>query len=320
MSGFEHAYVHPCIIGDQAHIIYPHGLKKHAPNTYQQLSDYFSKLGYKLKEDQRTDKKKNRLHSKRRSWSPVLLFTTALFFESSAQADVEIDINDQLALQQQDIELKLISGKSVLSDIRTQLNISPAFNIIDIPSLKQRSASVLFKVLKSRYDYQSNDPEHIIPDLRKLAEYYSNFPEVITLFNAVSHYPWRLKFDELHWTTLASGNMFSVEKAEIHFNTRSAAQLKLNDSCKDNPVCIASPADALLHELLHIQSIFNDENSFIRQGGMNTVLYPYQHERSIIKNERNLYRLMSQKDGIKRPSRFSHSGRIVKANCSTCIK
>ncbi len=111
-----------------------------------------------------------------------------------------------------------------------------------------------------------------------------------------------------------------MDKAIIHFNTRSAAQLRLNNGCANNPICIASPADALLHELLHTHSMLVRSEEFIAQGGMNNVMYPYKHEYAVIGAERQLYASMSTQDKIKRPQRREHTGRTVKANCPTCIK
>jgi hypothetical protein len=111
-----------------------------------------------------------------------------------------------------------------------------------------------------------------------------------------------------------------VDKAVIHFNTRAAAQLLLNRQCTDNPVCIASPADALLHELLHAHSMLVDTAQFIDEGGMNNVLYPYEHEYAVIDAERKLYASMSRRDDIKRPQRTDHTGRTVLARCPICIK
>ena len=320
MPQFIQAYVRPCIINEQAHIIYPRGLSETDPQLFRQLSHYYSSRGYLLKEDQRTESENNSSQNKRRSWAPVILFTAGLLFESSAQADIEIDIDDHSALNQQKNELQLISNHSILSDIRDELNISPLVIKIENATLKGRTATALYKVLISHYQLRTSDPKYIKEDLKKMADYYSNYPEVVSLFAAINDKNWQLNFDENNWTTIASGNMINIEQAEVRFNTRSAAQLRLNDSCKQNPVCIASPADALLHELLHVHSIFNNTETFLAQGGMNNVLYPYQHERTIIKQERELYKKMSNNDGIKRPYRHSHAGRIVKANCSTCIK
>ena len=315
-----HTYVHACVINDQPTIVYPRGLEAESPDLLAQLSQYFSDRGYRLKEDQRHKDKSHHKEFKRRAWAPILLFTAGLFFESSAYADIEIDIAEANALNQQNVELKLVSSDSILKKIRNDLDVSPIFDKIEMPSLKTQTAKVLFNILISRYQKNDNDPGHVNEDLRQIADYYSNYPEVVSLFKALKDTNWSLVFDEHNWTTVASGNVLNIEQAEIHFNTRSAAQLRLNDSCKQNPVCIASPADALLHELLHVNSMFNDTETFMAQGGMNSMLYPYQHERSIIKQERELYKTMSQHDSIKRPSRHSHAGRIVKANCSICIK
>jgi hypothetical protein len=313
-------YVHPCVINNQAHIVYPRGLKEDAPQIFKQLSRYFSNMGYKLKEDQRHKTDNNSRLFKRRSWAPIILFTAGLIFESSAQADIEINISDSLSINQQKVELQLISNSGVLSNIRHQLDSSSIEIKSNSMESKQHTASILFGILKKHYQKNQLDPTYISSDFKKIANYFSHYPEVVSLFNAIKDKNWTLVFDQDNWSTIASGNLFEIERAEVHINTRSAAQLRLNDSCKDNPVCIASPADALLHELLHVHSMFNETEKFMAQGGMNNVLYPYQHERSIIKKERELYKNMSKKDGIKRPSRHSHAGRIVKANCSTCIK
>lgn len=313
-------YVHPCVINNQPHIIYPRGLKADSPHIFKQLSHYFKNMGYQLKEDQRQQQNNTEQHFKRRSWVPIVLFSAGLLFESTAHADIEINLDNNSSTDQQQIKLQLISNNAVLSNIRHRLN-NDAIKIQDMPLTSMaETANVLFKILNSRYQKNKNDPEHIQSDLRTMSEYFSRYPEVVSLLNALKNKNWTLVFDRNNWTTIASGNIFEIEKAEIHINTRSAAQLRLNDSCKDNPVCIASPADALLHELLHVHSMFNDTETFMAQGGMNNVLYPYQHERNIIKQERELYKKMSKQDGIKRPSRHSHAGRIVKANCSTCIK
>jgi len=312
-------YVHPCVIDQKPHIVYPKGLQQDAPDVFRQLSHYFSNMGYQLKEDQRDKKSKSVQHPRRRKWVPIVLFTAGLLFESTANADVEITIDTQSVNSLHNIELNLISNKSILSNIRSQINI-PDSKINQEQQANSVAASEIHHLLSSRYQKESDDPLYIPDDLKKIANYYSQHPEVIALLQAIKDKNWSLKFDPNHWTTLASGNAFEVNKAEVHINTRSAAQLRLNDSCKENPVCIASPADALLHELLHVHVMFNDSKTFISHGGMNQVLYPYQHERHIIKQERELYKKMSATDGIKRPYRHSHAGRIVKANCTTCIK
>ena len=318
-SSLSHAYVHPCVINDTPHIVYPRGLQEKSPGLFAKLSQHYQKQGFALKEDQRSEKYANKYKNERQKWAPILLFTASLFFESSAFAEVEVDIHEDASFQQhQNIELQLISNKSIRESI--QFSVDPTNQIDKKVELKSELAQSLFETLRERYKKQKNDPNYIVNDLKKIANYYSSFPESVALIEALKNKNWELSFDENNWVTTGSGNMMQVEKAVIHFNTRSAAQLRLNNGCIDNPVCIASPADALLHELLHAHSMLVNSEEFIAQGGMNNVIYPYKHEYDVIGKERKLYASMSSQDNIKRPQRREHTGRTVKANCPTCIK
>lgn len=319
LSGFLHAYVHPCVINKQPHIVYPRGLQEKSPELFSQLSQHYQQQGYRLKEDQRSDTYLNKYKNERRKWMPIVLFTASLFFESRAFADVELEVNEANALQQQqNVVLQLVSNNSIREQI--QYRVKPNNKTEEKTQIKSRVAKVLFDVLKSRYKKQLTDPEYIVEDLKEIANYYSDFPESVRLIDELKEKNWILSFDEDNWVTTGSGTMLQVDKAVIHFNTRSAAQLKLNNGCADNPVCIASPADALLHELLHAHSMLVKGEEFIAQGGMNNVIYPYKHEYAVIDAERELYASMSTQDKVKRPQRQEHTGRIVKTHCPTCIK
>lgn len=319
LPAFLHTYIHPCVIKNQPHIVYPRGLQENYPRLFAKLSQHFQQKGYVLKEDQRSEKISDKHKNERRKWAPVLLFTASLFFESSAFADIELDVNDTASLQQrQDIELQLISNHKIREQIQHSVN-SIQENIKQV-KIKSALAQSLFEVLNSRYEKQKSDPDYVVDDLKEIANYYSEFPESVTLIEELKNKNWSLSFDEHNWVTTGSGNMLQVDKAVIHFNTRSAAQLRLNNGCADNPVCIASPADALLHELLHTHSMLVKSEEFIAQGGMNNVLYPYKHEYAVIGAERELYASMSAQDNLKRPQRREHTGRTVKAHCPTCIK
>ena len=318
-SSLTHAYVHPCVINNQPHIVYPKGLEEKSPNLFTKLSQHYQKQGYVLKEEQRTESSSNRYKNERKKWAPVLLFTASLIFESSAFADVELDINEATTSQSpQNIELQLISNNKIREQI--QFSIPPITSPKKQIKIKSELAQSLFENLSSRYKKQKSDPNYIVNDLKEIANYYSDFPESVSLIEALKDKEWALSFDEHNWVTTGSGNMLQVDKAVIHFNTRSAAQLRLNNGCSDNPICIASPADALLHELLHAHSMLVNGEEFIAQGGMNNVVYPYEHEYTVIDAERSLYAKMSSQDMIKRPQRREHTGRTVKARCPTCIK
>lgn len=191
---------------------------------------------------------------------------------------------------------------------------------LESSSSKPAVAESIYRILREHYQKRDSDPIYIIDDLKNIANYYSHFPEIRSLLEVLDEENWQLTFNKDNWATVAHGNLMQVEKATIHFNTRSAAQLRLNNNCNQNPVCIASPADALLHELLHTHSMLVNSNEFIAQGGMNPFMYPYRHEYTIIDTERKLYAAMSKRDTTKRPQRIEHTGRFIKANCPTCIK
>jgi hypothetical protein len=314
---FSHTYVHPCVINNQPTIVYTRGLQSLSPRLFKQLHQYYAALGYALKEDQRSASTTSN-NPQRRQWAPVLLFTAALLFENTANADVTVQLTDTPSNSQK-VTLQLISNNPLRHQIQQQIEASPLTVTSNLSDSVQSETDILY-LLQQHYQPQANDPAHITDDFKKMANYYSTFPEVVTLFAKLANKNWKMIFDEDNWTTVASGNMFNVENAVIHFNTRTAAQLRLNNSCEQNPVCIASPADALLHELLHTYSMLVNTEQFLQQGGMNRVLYPYQHEQHIIKQERELYQIMTRQDSILRPYRHNHAGRIIKAQCATCIR
>jgi hypothetical protein len=313
------SYVHPCVIKNIPHIVYPRGLEEKQPELFAKLHQFYSKKGYKLKEDQRTKNSNKQYVNKRQRWAPILLFTASMFFENSANADIEINIIDSQSIQHQQVELQLISNQNIRNKIKQNINIHTPLTTKKYKNNNSEIALSLYRLLKKHYIKKELDPDFINDDLKQIASYYSYFPEVVTLLQTLKTKNWELSYDESNWVTTASGNSLDVEKAVISFNTRSAAQLKLNKACKQNPICIASPADALLHELLHTHSMLVNTELFLAQGGMGGVMYPYTHEYSVIDAERQLYAKMSRRDDIKRPQRREHTGRLVKANCPTCI-
>jgi len=318
MSFTRHqVYIHPCVINNQPHIVYPRGLQTQEPELFQSLQDHCRRKGYALKEDQRLCSPTQRRAHERRRWATILLFTTDLIFEGAAFADANMRSETETHTDQK-VELLLVPSNAntqtveVLRVLPQQKTASTAIN----PAASSR----IYDLLSRRYKRQDSDPGYILDDFRDIANYYSGFPEVVDMLDNLNSKNWQLVYDERSWVTVASGNAFHVNSASVHFNTRSAAQLKMYNRCNENPVCIASPADALLHELLHAHSMLVNTREFLAQGGMNRVLYPYKHEYAIIDAERKLYASMSRRDAIKRPQRIDHIGRLVKAQCPTCIK
>lgn len=312
--------VHPCVINGKPHIVYPRGLKESSPEIFSSLSRHFKKLGYLLKEDQRSAKDLQGNHSNRRKWAPVLIFTASVIFESSAYADSEASHHHSAHIQDplsNHVQLQLMAKNNLQPDFSSPVVLQ---EMSEKTKINSETAAIIFQVLISRYERKNSDPSYVEDDFKQIANYYSEFPQITRLITDLKDSNWKLAYDKDNWVTTGSGNFMQVKKVVVHFNTRSAAQLRLNNGCDDNPVCIASPADALLHELLHVHSMLVKSEEFLQQGGMNNVVYPYQHEYRIIDAERNLYAAMSQHDNIKRPQRSEHTGRNIKATCPTCIK
>jgi hypothetical protein len=154
---FLHTYVHPCIINHQPHIVYPRGLLENSPRLFIKLTQFYQQQGYLIKEDQRSDKASVQAKNERRKWLPVLLFTVSLIFESSAFADVELEVNEVAAIQQyQNIELQLISNHKVRE--RIQLNVQqPRLMSNTKKQINSAQAESIFKVLLNRYQKQTTD-------------------------------------------------------------------------------------------------------------------------------------------------------------------
>lgn len=311
--------LHPCVIGNKPHIVYPRGLKESSPQLFSNLSNHFRKQGYQLKEDQRYENKPGDFKHDRRKWAQVMLFTASILFESAAFADFEIDLHlhSSAELASRGVQVVLVTNSDIRNKISQRIYSSGTPFETVITSDIARS---LFNVLISRYHERAGDPGYIKDDLKKIANYYSEYPETVKLLTELKDKDWEIMFDEDNWVTTASGNTLKVNHVVVHFNTRMAAQLKLNNSCDDNPVCIASPADAFLHELLHVHRLLASSDNELKQPGMNSILYPYQHEYRVITAERNIYTAMSEQDNLKRPLRSDHTGRNVRASCPTCIK
>lgn len=319
MSFTQHqVYVHPCVINNHPHIVYPQGLQTQEPKLFQSLQDHYRRKGYALKEDQRRSNPTQQHVHERRRWAPVLLFTVDLIFDGAVFADTNNVRQETEAQADHQVELLLVP-KTAHNHPVDALHVLPSQQTKP-ETINSAAANRIYDLLRQHYKKQDSDPDYILNDFREIANYYSSFPDVINILDSLNSKNWKLIYDEHSWVTVASGNVFQVDNVSVHFNTRSAAQLKMYNRCKENPVCIASPADALLHELLHTQSMLVKTREFLAQGGMNSVMYPYRHEYAIIDAERKLYASMSVRDAIKRPQRIDHTGRLVKAQCPTCIK
>lgn len=175
-------------------------------------------------------------------------------------------------------------------------------------------------ILNKKWVSKKSDPHYLAGDIEKIAAYIAARPNAYKLLTSISNQPWTLHHQRGEFRSNIRGNAYSVHSVKIYFDSRSAAVLKSHQACVNHAGhCTASPVDALLHELLHAKLALTDTAEFIRHGGMNSVVYPYKHERKVIALENEMYRAMSQKDQQPRPSRRAHIGKLVAASCATCI-
>lgn len=164
----------------------------------------------------------------------------------------------------------------------------------------------------------STDPAHIAADLTQLANYYARYPAAVTLFRSIDDKPWRLQYQPDRWASRARGNRLDVTSVDVIFDTRSGARLLNHPTCVRSSVCFISPADALLHELLHVQTMLFDAQHFIEVGS-GGALYAERHETQVIGKENLLYQAMAAVDQRPRPQRRGHAGRLLPVACPLCL-
>jgi hypothetical protein len=182
----------------------------------------------------------------------------------------------------------------------------------------EHTAADVRTILFRHWQAAVENPEYLGSDLTQLADYYGRFPVVVELLRSIDDKPWRLRYEQMVWATHVRGNRLDISSVVVAFDTRSAARLLNHPSCALSPACVISPADALLHELLHVQKILLEPDQFIAHGA-GAIVYAVNHENEVIAAEQRLYEAMSTGDGRPRPRRRSHAGRLLPVACALCL-
>lgn len=304
-----HHILHTCVINGQPHIVYPRGLPHKDPLTFSELQTFAYSNRLRLMEERRSDSRVEKAE-KHRPWLPILLLTISA--SATSEDDVEA-ISESVFLSTPGSLEEQIGAESAREKLVNEEEIY-ANEIED-------TAVDIFHSLHAHFVSGDADPADITSELRLLAGYYSRYREVIDLFNELDSLPWKLKFETRSFRTQVTGTSLSINNATVYFDPQFGAQLKFQNACEEKlPFCVASPADALLHELLHARSILQNPSAYIAAGGMAGLLYPFEHERKTIEAENNLYRSMTAVDQKPRPIRNEHTGRYVLVACSTCVR
>ncbi len=328
----EYPYLHPCIIDAQAALVCQADLSQLAPAAYSELLKICQQHNVYLKQDARSAD----LHiaANRRTQTAVVLgFCLGILSAPSLARDRNFDGFNQ----KQQVSTQLLSKSGHISAQHMQKNGKKVISLRHIrpPSAEQvleaykqkknlqavdaQAEYKIHRFLKQAYQYQPGDPVGIKTDLQKIAAYYAKFPQVVELIEELSQKKVLLKYKKSNWQAQALGSQYAVDQVTVYFDTRIGAQLWLHQECHGNPACHVTPADALLHELLHAKLMIVDSDEFIRQGGMKPSLYLFDHEKEVIAEENALYAQMTEQDGLLRPIRKRHSGALHYASCALCL-
>lgn len=299
--------VHACVIDGVPHFIHAPALALTHPEYFCLLSGYAERNGICLRADRRAVEGAVS-DGRRKKFLSIVFLVMGL---SSAEAGAEeVDLSLNLIAPEYNALIAPEDGKPV----------SRIGKLLDQAQTSLISQS-LAQILLNHMDDIEQYPSGIVDDIHELAAYYARYPAAVQLIQSIANTEWTLKYAPHTFQTNVKGSRMDIDQVDVFFDPRSGAKLKFYDKCAEQkPFCIASPADALLHELLHVQTITNDKCAFIGQGGLDPWSYPAEHERLTIVKENTLYRAMTLIDKQPRPIRSEHNGRHVLVSCATCFE
>ncbi len=178
------------------------------------------------------------------------------------------------------------------------------------------AASRIERILLDKLPPAHRDDQALRTRLHVVAYYYSQFPAVSELLQEVAALPVTLLPKPGVWQTRATLSGDRVKGVNVEFDLGVGAQMHFVNDCDGRPACSVTPADALVHELLHVQLIFADPAAFISAARAHG--YPHDHEFDVIARERDIYQSMEAIDGLPRPQRNRHVARLVAVDCPVC--
>lgn len=308
-------WLHPCRIDDQWHLVHHPELATREPDYFQRVLAFAGRLGFRLLADRRGSQSDDRYRNRRRAWLPMIVLSAAINGPANAGEPGETAPSVQT-------QLRAVNPRTALtSEVLPQSNETARLFATGETRSHPRWANRIYDILRARWSPSTADPGHLRSDLIKMANYFSHYPAVRELFAELDNWEWQLQYDRHNFETQIEGRGWRINTVTVLFDPRAAAQFKFHRACHDKrPHCVASPADVLLHELLHVRAVLSDPQAFIASGGLGSMLYPYEHEHQTIAQEAQLYRDMSERDRRPRPLRSEHTGRSVLVACVTCLE
>ncbi len=329
----EHNFLHPCVIDGKAALVCQRGLSLLDVGAYAELAEIAASFRIYLKEDVRAADVGHEFSNRRKHIGLVLSFCIGILATSRVVTAAELVDPIQAGLVSVQLNLPSDSMQASVAALQNgekviqlrQARLPSAKEVIAAYAEKQpdlkvnQQADISIKnFLMLAYHPEAGDPAYIVHDLAEIADYYAKYPLVIQLLAELQSHKLVLKYKADNWQAQAWGSQYSVDSVTVNFDTRVAAQLLNQADCRANPACDISPADALLHELLHAKLMLVESRRFIENGGMQQSLYNFEHEREVIADENQLYHAMNLQDGRSRPIRKEHAGRLYHVKCAAC--
>jgi hypothetical protein len=329
----EHNFLHPCLIENQATLVCENNLEIKVKQAYAELKIIADQFGLHLKQDSRANNPNNVVNERRSNLCVALTFCLSLLASSrpvsaedlknyathsSIKTNLSMPVNSMEAAWSDQSGAKMIRlrhAKLPKADEVLEAYAEKRSYLVTDDEAEQKIKSFL----SAAYQPEAGDPDYIFNDIADMSQYFAQYEQVISLLEELQQKKLVLKYKANTWQAQAFGNDFAVNSVTIYFDTRIGAQLINHEDCLANPACSISPADALLHELLHAKLMLIDSHHFIEIGGMQQHLYPFEHEREVIAKENQLYNAMNGQDGLSRPLRKRHSGELFHVNCAACL-
>lgn len=327
-----HNFLHPCVIEGKAALVCRGKLSRNAPASFSALQAIADEFDLYVKEDTRQQTLDCKQPNRRKSLALVLSFYIGMLGTSRLVTANELTSTPAGTV---------IAGLSVpIHTLQTSVSIDKTGQpVLHLKKSPRPAASEMRKIydhhkhnlqtqagneefihhfLRTAYQPEDSDPAHIAGDMANIAHYFAQYPQTVELISALSGKNLQLKYKADNWQTQAWGNENGIDRVTIFFDTQIAAKFVTGSDCELNPACNISPADALLHELLHAKLMLLDAQHFIETGGLQPSLYPFEHEREVIQLENQLYGAMNRQDHLARPLRTRHSGELFHVDCALC--
>ena len=331
-----------CLVEGQQTMIYHADFSLHNPEAFARLEQVANQSGWYLLEDRR--KVAHKVDHDRRQrvvLASIRLAASSFLLHNTSVMASDFGLNSSAAYGQTTFATSHVNASTIVRPLGL---FSPATDYfseskdglaVDLPAANNdfhehpditltdefsaEKYQAVLKLLGKKWIKNKRDPGYLGNDIDEMAQYIAARPQAYDLLMSVRKQPWTLHHRAGEFRSDVRGTNFDVNSVRIYFDTRAAAILKSHEACElDARHCTASPVDALLHELLHAKLALTETAEFIRSGGMNGTIYPYQHERKVIALENKMYRAMSVHDQQPRPYRRSHVGTLITADCATC--